>query len=253
MNDLGNSIIWKTAAIAAILMLGGNRLSAANITAIDNSDDLDLTGNLVYAINFSPASPNLEVDGTTFQTLTASADVVGASVAPEPIRSFSGTEGFFNQFPALGGDADLNTVLGSFIDSSTADNMDLPQFDVGLDVNSGQAYKLQMLFSEGFFTEAGQRIFDVSIEGTLEVDDLDAFQVLVDAGITPAAETPGAVLVTHDFVAGDNRLDLTFTNSASLSVLSGLTLEAVPEPSGGALTMIGLLGLTSLRRKRKLL
>ncbi len=223
-----NSIVAK---LAAFVLLGGVT-RAATIESIDNSSGVDLSGNIAYAVNFSPVTPDVTVDGTTFQTFTANADVEGLTVTPEPIRSFTGSEGFFKQFPALGGDDNLNTVIGSFIDANS-DGVDLTEFDMGLEVVSGQAYRLQLLFSEGFFTESGARVFDVSIEGSLEVGDLDPFKVLGDAGIAPDAGTmAGAVVVTHDFVAGDDTLNINFKNKTSFSVLSGLVLtEATAAPA----------------------
>ena len=244
---------WKLLSIAAltVLMCGGS-VRAADVTAITNSSDLDLAGDIVYAVNFSPANPNVEVDGTTFQTFTTSADVAGVTVSPDPIRSFLGTEGFFNQFPALGGDGDVNTVVGSFIDSQDTENdVNVPTMDLGLDVSAGQPYQLQMLFSEGFFTASAERIFDISIEGVLEVDDLDVFAVLGDAGISPDGATlPGAVLVTHEFVAGDSSLDITLSDETSFSVLSGIILEVVPEPSSSLLTIAGLFAFNAFRKRR---
>ena len=83
---------------------------------------------------------------------------------------------------------------------------------------------------------------------------MDNFNVQVtQEGI---ANTSQGAFYTKEFVAGDDVLNILLgppnprapDNNA---ILNGITLEVVPEPSGLALAMLGMLGLADLRRRRK--
>lgn len=236
-------LAWATSAVLCCSVPAN-----AQVSTIQNSTDLDLSGTIDYSVNFGGNSgATFEVDGVTFDPFGGGDTVAGVSTDPAGLRTFTGAEGFWNITPNLGGDVDINSVLSPIIDAN--DGADLTGFGIDLDTTIGQTYKLQLIMMERFFQTAGSRIFDISVDGVAVVNDLDLYQVaVVDAGLP---EGDGAVLVTHQFVS-DGTVDIDFSNDASLSLIAGLTLEsvaAIPEPSAAfALSLLGLTGICSRRR-----
>ncbi|MEM9419672.1 MAG: malectin domain-containing carbohydrate-binding protein [Planctomycetota bacterium] len=202
-----------------------------------------MSGTFDYAVNFGPGSSNVIVDGLTFNPFGGGSTITGVSTDPDPLRTFAGSEGFFNIAPNLGGDANINSVIQPLIDANSGG--DLSSFEVDLDASNGQAYKMQLIMMEEFFQVAGSRVFDITVDGVTVANNLDLYQVaVIDAA---EAEGDAAVVVTYEFVS-DGTVDINFSNDTSLAVLSGLTLEVVPEPSTLALSLLGGFGLCARRR-----
>lgn len=248
-----HSMLESRAKLAGSVVGGVSLILAAGsasavVSAFQNSSDLDLDGTFAYAINFGTGDVDTDVDGLIFNPVGDGNTVAGVSTTPDPIRTFGGplgpvTEGFWNVTPALGGDDDINTVLSSLIDAhDTSAGVD--SFEVDLDAVDGQAYRLQLILNEEFFQSDASRVFDISVDGVLVADDLDPYKVAVtDSG---TAEGDSAVLVSYDFV-GDGTVDIEFTNETSFAILSGLTLEVVPEPASVGLLAIGGLAIFGRR------
>ncbi|WP_193211619.1 malectin domain-containing carbohydrate-binding protein [Luteolibacter marinus] len=118
-----------------------------------------------------------------------------------------------------------------------------PDLHYGFELPDGN-YQVILHFVEvwtGGFT-AGARVFDVSAEGTLMVDDLDIFD---------RAGGNTACTVTFPVVVSDGHLDLDFTRVANNPTISGIEVFEIPENVGGPptfeewLTLHGLDGETA--------
>jgi hypothetical protein len=68
------------------------------------------------------------------------------------------------------------------------------------------AYTVELQFADTYNTAAGQRVFDVAIEGA---SVLDAFDIIADAGVD------SAVVKRFDVVVSDGVLDIAFTNGSA--------------------------------------
>lgn len=83
----------------------------------------------------------------------------------------------------------------------------------GVDVPMAARYQVRLLFTENWFTKAGQRVFDVTAEGHPFITDVDT---VADAGHRLAGETSGVVEVT------DGHLDLGIINRSDRAQLSAI-------------------------------
>jgi len=86
-----------------------------------------------------------------------------------------------------------------------------------LPVENGD-YLVLLQLSETFFTQANRRVFDVSIEGALLIDDLDLFAT------APGRHTAYDLLL--DTTVSDGVLDITFSASVNNSLLNALVVIA---------------------------
>ena len=85
-------------------------------------------------------------------------------------------------------------------------------------VSSG-SYLVRLYFAETFFTQAGQRIFDVMLEGAPFLDDLDVHSLV-------GADT--AVAFTQTVTVADDVVDIDFSRVVGDPMLSGVEIESVP-------------------------
>ncbi len=133
-----------------------------------------------------------------------------------------------------GGTSSSNSNLGDISGTTddelykterAASNSQPNQFSYTLPVASG-LYRVTLHFAEIYFGTAasgfqggvGSRVFDVSIEGQLVLDDLDIF-----ANVGPAA----ALVRTFDVAISDGALNLSFVSSADRPKVSGIELMAL--------------------------
>ncbi len=107
-------------------------------------------------------------------------------------------------------------------------------FSYQFDLPNG-LYEITLLFIEPWWTEAGQRVFDVSIEGTLVLDDLDIY-----------AEVGHDFATSKRFTAtiSDGQLNIDFTPEVGYPVVMaieilGNTTITVLSPDGGERWLVG--------------
>ena len=91
-------------------------------------------------------------------------------------------------------------------------------FNYALPMPNGQ-YEVLLRFVEPRLAAAGLRVFDVEVEGALEVDDLDVFATV---GRWAAFDVPVAVTID------DGVLDLQFTASVGNALISAIGIRTVP-------------------------
>ena len=208
---------------------------AATVSIVDSSDDLDVTGTFVYAINtVDDAGATRTWGGLTF-TQTA------AGYSTDWIHEKKTGNAMVTTL--LTGDE--QRILGNF----GANEWNNGPINYGLAVTVGQQYKLQMTIGDtwGNYNEASSQI-DITVEGTEIVSDLNFQQTLAAAG-TDMSEA--GLLITYEFTAGDDTLNIVMAdpdNGTFAYGLSSITLESIPEPS--TMLLLGLGGLVIGRRRR---
>jgi hypothetical protein len=82
------------------------------------------------------------------------------------------------------------------------------------------SYNVKLMFAEKYWEQQGARIFDVYIEGTKVIDDLDIYKV---AGFRTAYETTFPNIVVNDGI-----LDINFCSEEDNPLINGIIIEANP-------------------------
>src|SRR5688572_25380918 len=104
-------------------------------------------------------------------------------------------------------------------------------FSYNLPVPNGR-YSVALHFAEITWTSAGQRIFDVTIEGALAIDNLD---IVSEVGAN------AALVLTRPATVSDGVLDIVFTGVATLAALQVTVIpNQPPAVSAGADQIITL-------------
>lgn len=220
-----------------------------SLSTFSGPPELDLAGTFPYAVNVGgPAG--YSVAGLTF----TNDSVAGCSITAGNLANPWGTKPEYGSTP----DQDALENLMYSIRWSTAPNT----VAVNLAVTPGTSYKLQLLFNENYWSNPGpSRTFDISLEGSLAVDELEIRQA---TGQWSQPQTRGTVY-THTFTAADSTLNIllspgTTTPGDENPLINAFTLEqlpppeppgpsgpGIPEPAMAAVLGLGLLGL----RKRR--
>jgi hypothetical protein len=225
------------------LSLAGSTLLAATLTSFastvsvgtltpftggDVGEGLDLSGNIIYAFNLGPGSTQT-VQGVDFVAAPFGAPPAGLTTsAPTHFDYSTANPGGVNgaDYGASGDDNALETIVNTvWYDAN---------FTLDLAVTPGTQYQLQLILQEAFFPlqVTADRNFDISVGGSLAVDDLAL-----------GVETNGA-----NEAGADQGLVYTYNFTATGSSFQVLT-EQIPEPSTIVLFGLGFLG-SVLRRRR---
>jgi hypothetical protein len=97
-------------------------------------------------------------------------------------------------------------------------------------------YTVKLLEAEHYFTSAGKRIFDVTAEGALAVNNLDVF--------AKAGGKNKALYVVFKSTVTDGKLDLVFTASKDKAKVDGIVIEpaagTTPPPTTSGAVMWGM-------------
>ncbi len=258
------ALCTSVGATASMVSLG----SLLPFTGGDAGEGLDLTGNMVYAVNLGGTSQS--VQGVTFAAATSTA-------TPPAGVTVNGTGvGSFNYFdtndpaPVLGNNA---ANYGATADDNALESMMTSVWfgrvwTLDLAVTTGQQYQLQLLFQEGLWGFQGgagngvpgsaNRVFNVSVEtaspNTLSLAIGSLNTGFETDGASPTQPNPDFGLVfTYVFTAPDNSFRVSLNDlpgGDANTVLNALTLEQVPEPTSLAIVGLGGLLVAFVQRRR---
>lgn len=213
------------------LALSGPLVQGATIgtfTGGDLGEGLDLQGNFLYAVNVGPNGAAGKV---------GDADFTADTVTGVTIDSRAAADGW--AAPEYGDTPNDNTLEKVMRSIRHMWPPPLPPMKVTLaGLETGAQYKLQMLFTEA----CCQRAFDFFIDGELVLDEFAP--VTVQGGIE--MQTTTGVVVTHEFTAKTNRIEVVLDGSTVTTAdytdhnptLCGFTLErlsAVSDKDGDGL------------------
>ena len=207
--------LFVTLICISALAPNSNCVEISNFTGGDPGEGLDLEGKFAYAVNIS---------GFGGQTI---GDV-------EFTEDFD-TDGFdiisTHDLPTWAtpeyGDTDADDQLEEIMQSIRWSNVptDQPTVDIEMSVESGQSYKMQMLFTES----CCDRAFDIFLDEELLVDDFAIYEHHSD-DVWDIADREDGVLITHEFTAASDLLFLQLGTEAedfpdNNGHISALTLE----------------------------
>ena len=213
-----------------VLASNGQSIEITGFTGGDPGEGLDFEGDFLYAVNISGFGGQVLGDTRfTEDDDTDGFDIISTHDLPTwATPEYGETEA----------DDDLEEIMQSIRWSNVP--TDQPTVDIEMTVESGQAYKLQMLFTES----CCDRGFDIFLDEELLVDDFAIFEHHKD-DIWNIPSREDGVLITHEFTASSNLLFLQLGTEAvefpdNNGIISALTLEIVPEPSGLILLALGI-------------
>jgi hypothetical protein len=229
--SIGGGDANPTLSALTLENLGAATVSQGAITGVSS---LDLSGSFLYALDFSNTGGAKTVGAVTFQPAESVSTV---AIYAENFLAYNR--------PEFGSDPDseaLEDVLHTirWVASDVTDE----SLEVDLQgIAPGQQYKLQLLFSD---SNSLSRFFDISVENTLLANNYSV------SSATAGDNTKGAYW-TYTFTAEDSELNILLDGFRGGGgdinpILSGLTLELIPEPSSAAL--LSLLAVGMLRRRR---
>ena len=241
--------------LAATLASSASTVSLGTLTPFtggDAGEGLDLSGNVVYALNLGGTAQT--VQGVNFAPAVLGGAPAGVtpSVGTLEFNYSAANPGGANgtEYGATSNDGAMNTISNSVWYNSN--------FTLDLAVTPGTQYQLQLILQESFFVYQGAegRNFDISVETAPDTLSL-AVDELVLGQETNGANEAGAdqgLVYTYNFTAADNSFRIALDDSpAGLdgnAVLAGVVLtEQIPEPSTIVLFGLGFLG-SILRRRR---
>lgn len=96
-------------------------------------------------------------------------------------------------------------------------------FNYNIAISNGD-YLVTLMFAETYWTAAGKRVFDVSIEGNLEIDNLDIYAM---AGKNVAYDVTKSVSVS----VSDGQLNISLNASVDQARLHAIKIQQVDESS----------------------
>ncbi|WP_276252661.1 malectin domain-containing carbohydrate-binding protein [Halomontanus rarus] len=104
------------------------------------------------------------------------------------------------------------------------------QFTYDLSVSNG-TYAVQLLFAEIYHNSAGQRVFDVAVEGTERLSDYDLYAA--------AGHDQATVETFRDVSVSDGSLTIEFTASADNAKVSAIRVLSTDSDGGEELPAVG--------------
>ena len=175
-------------------------VNSGEIALLQATEDLDLDGEIVAAINYG--GDDLELAGVAF---------VGDVTSGIP---YALNQPDFDGDPATWTPLELLAYTDVYAVPGSALQLDLP-------VESGRDYRLQLVIFEPGYTAQGSRSLDVWVEGEHVLEGLEAHTESNEA----------AIRYTLDLTAGDELLEVVVAGADGgdgYAILSGLVLEADP-------------------------
>jgi hypothetical protein len=171
-------------------------VNSGTISAINGPSALDLTGEMVHAINFSANDPDRTVRYVRFTPDSALAP--GLTVGPNNVTPWFAK-------PDFGVGADEGSLSEIFADIRWANAGAGETLQAHLPVVTGETYKLQILV---YGNKDENRRWDIEVEGAITVDEITSLGASDGDGLLPLYAPDAGVVYTLTFTAGDDTLDV---------------------------------------------
>ena len=211
-----NRKINTSIALIFVLSLFGSVVEGGSveISPLNSPADLDLSGDIVYAINFGN-NGNPEFGGFVFFQDQDNPDVTFTTTA----------EGVSTQWEGVSpntGDSNLDMLLVGVVWTNNGPDRCTTSIAAG-GLNVGTQYQLQLIFYTNH-----SRPMNIAVEGDIIIEHYDPF--LAQGSV----QGKGGSIVKHNFLAGDATLNIDITpqrtDGSTASGISGLVLTEKPAP-----------------------
>ncbi|MFG0329666.1 MAG: malectin domain-containing carbohydrate-binding protein [Phycisphaerales bacterium] len=231
----GGLVAFAGAAAVMTSTAASGQVFFGETSGFNEVSDLDLTGVFAYAVNVTPN------DLETFSIGSVDFTPSGVTSGVQVLSNFSRDNWRSRPFYDHQGLEDIMWDIRFATQGDVAINMD---------VEAGTVYKLQLLFNEGYWTEAEKRSFDILVEDALAVDEFD----IVATSQRIEGENTRSAMFTYTFTAQDDVLNIMLRQGSlyedKIPLLNAMTLEIIPTPAAfGLLSIAGLAGLAARRRR----
>ena len=186
-------------ALSGFHARAGTTVTAGTISIINGVSGVDLTGEVVYAVNFNDITRT--VKGVNFVSDTT----------PPPGVTLVGPQNVVNwqTKPEFSDSADDNSLEEIYSDIRWANAGAGQKLEAHMTVTAGENYKLQILIGANW---QETRRWDIQVEGVTSVDEITSLgKTDVDGNIPPFAANE-RVVFTQWIKAGDNTLDIVMGN-----------------------------------------
>ena len=239
----------KTILLSATLLAGvsfahaATTVTASSFTGITADSDLDNSGNLVTAINYTNAGGTGPViNGISFTNVSSTA---GLYTRSNPVQI---TDNTANWSAATAPPLD---AFDAIFDgrANTATNQGGQTIGLSLSgLSTGTEYTIQLLSGDAALKHTTSFY---SGSSSSSIGNADKAEKLINQQALGATTSDLGGIFTATFTTDDGNAFFTFERSGpdNQPVLSGYVLTAVPEPSSAAL--LGLGGLALILRRRK--
>ncbi|MDB6019205.1 MAG: Chitinase [Pedosphaera sp.] len=169
----------------------------ASVTGPAEGQGLDLQGNIFLAECYGPETADLLINGVTFVHSTR-----------------PGGNSFGQNTPNFGTNTEQVNLA-----TLSADSVWGSLLDFTIPTSAGIQYKLQLVFHDNGFLTAGNRLFSVTVGGTVLATNLDL--AALGANVT----NPKDIALIDYFTGDGNPLEIKMTASKDNPTLCALTLE----------------------------
>lgn len=199
----------STAVIFLLVVLGNLAVAGGvQISPVNTAEDLDLSGDIVYAVNFGN-NGNPEVGGIVFSQ-DQECPAITLHVQGE------GPATWWGPYPGTG-DAGLDELLNGL-----AYRYDTPPLEISIDAGGltvGRSYVLQII---GYEPESHSRNIDIIVEDEEIVTGLDP--IIEQGGFVGK----GGLVIKYQFVARDSVLNIRMLSHINACAISGFILSTQP-------------------------
>ena len=188
------------------------------VSALNSVADLDLSGKIVYAINFGN-NGDVKLGGITFHDDSYYPNVACVKTMELVITSWPG-----GIYPNTG-DPELDRLLGGMIARNDGPGQCATSVSLG-GLTVGRSYSFQLVYYDGL---GHSRLIDLTVGGVKILESWDAFLAQGNAS------GKGGGVVSYVFVAHDPTLTATMTpipnDGSTASGISGLILTELSNPT----------------------
>ncbi len=220
---------------AAAAVTASASASTATVTIADNDTDASGPGAVLYRVNVggpaivvgdddsvNAADPDLDwgQDQGNFGSVDNSPFLIANSTGPS---TYNGDVGSAHSGPIDDSSATIPAGTPTAIfNTERYDQASDPEMKWEFAVAPDTEVEVRLYFAElfGQIEQAGQRVFDVEVEGTVPAsfDDIDPFAT---------AGAKGAFMLSHQVTVADGTLDLEFIHDVENPALKGIEIVAV--------------------------
>ncbi|MBD2336615.1 PQQ-dependent sugar dehydrogenase [Calothrix sp. FACHB-156] len=210
---------------------GGNNIAidqSFNVKVADGTLNLDFLASvnnaIINGIEITPATTPTPTPTPTGKTIRINA---GGKAYTDSQGNVWSADNYFD----IGNTYGITSAIANTGEDPVYQDLRwLKKFSYAIPVENGD-YTVKLKFAETYWTAAGKRVFDVSAENQLKIDDLDVFKAAGGNNI--------AIDQSFNVKVADGTLNLDFLASVNNAIINGIEITPAttptPTPTPGAI------------------